>query len=110
MARLGAYGALGVSPLHELLRVTRAIRDTPSPKLIGALVNSHEDVLLLDEIERASFTFFWEQMDPTTGIVKDRCLATGENDPRTIGSTGATGFGLTAMCIGAMRGFVKPDD
>jgi hypothetical protein len=110
IARLGAYGALGASPLRGLFHATRAIRDTPSPKLIGALVNSHADVLLLDEIERASFTFFWEQMDPTTGIVKDRCLATGENDPRTIGSTGATGFGLTAMCIGAMRGFVKPDD
>jgi hypothetical protein len=42
--------------------------------------------------------FFWEQASPTTGQVKDRAVAAG-NDTRTLSSIAATGFGLTALCI-----------
>jgi hypothetical protein len=58
----------------------------------------------LDQIERAAFLFFWEQASPTTGQVKDRALAAG-NDSRTVSSIAATGFGLTALCIGHKRGY-----
>jgi hypothetical protein len=53
----------------------------------------------LDQIQRAVFRFFWEQASSTTGQVKDRALATG-GDSRTVSSIAATGFGLTALCIG----------
>ncbi len=62
------------------------------------------DDQLLEEIEKASFLFFWEQADPTTGQVKDRALAAG-NDTRRVSSIAATGFGLTALCIGDQRGY-----
>jgi hypothetical protein len=62
------------------------------------------DDQLLEEIEKAGFLFFWEQADPTTGQVKDRALAAG-NDTRTVSSIAATGFGLTALCIGDQRGY-----
>src|SRR5713226_6474106 len=63
------------------------------------------DDQLLEEIEKAGFLFFWEQADPTTGQVKDRALAAG-NDTRTVSSIADTGFGLTALCIGAQRGYL----
>lgn len=62
------------------------------------------DDQLLEEIEKAGFLFFWEQTDPTTGQVKDRALAAG-NDTRTVSSIAATGFGLTGLCIGDSRGY-----
>src|SRR5215475_3702486 len=62
------------------------------------------DDQLLEELEKAAFLFFWEQADPTTGQVKDRAFAAG-NDKRKISSTAATGFGLTALCIGDQRGY-----
>src|SRR4029077_20611398 len=62
------------------------------------------DDQLLEEIEKAAFLFFWEQADPTTGQVNDRALAAG-NDTRTVSSIAATGFGLTALCIGDQRGY-----
>ncbi len=62
------------------------------------------DDQLLEEMEKAGFLFFWEQADPTTGQVKDRALAAG-NDTRTISSIAATGFGLTALCIGDQRSY-----
>jgi len=62
------------------------------------------DDQLLEEIEKAGFLFFWEQADPMSGQVKDRALAAG-NDTKTVSSIAATGFGLTALCIGAQRGY-----
>ena len=46
---------------------------------------------LLDEIERASFLFFWEQADPETGQVKDRSYLDGRLDTRDVSSIAATG-------------------
>src|SRR5215467_7279421 len=63
------------------------------------------DDQLMEEIEKAAFLFFWEQADPNTGQVKDRALATGVNDTRTVSSVAATGFGLAAMCVGDQRGY-----
>jgi hypothetical protein len=62
------------------------------------------DDQLLEEIEKAAFLFFWEQAGPTTGQVKDRALAAG-NDTRTVSSIAATGHGLAALCIGDQRGY-----
>ena len=58
----------------------------------------------MEEIEKAGFLFFWEQADPNTGQVKDRAFAAG-NDTRTVSSIAATGFGLTALCIGDQRSY-----
>lgn len=58
----------------------------------------------LDEVQRAIFLFFWEQASSTTGQVKDRAFAAG-GDTRTVSSIAATGFGLTALCIGHKRGY-----
>jgi len=65
------------------------------------------DEQLLDEIERASFDFFWNEASSKTGQVKDRALANG-NDSRMMSSIAATGFGLTSLCIGHQRGYRKP--
>lgn len=62
------------------------------------------DDAFLDQVERATFLFFWEQASATTGQVKDRALAAG-NDTRTVSSIAATGFGLTALCVGHQRGY-----
>jgi hypothetical protein len=62
------------------------------------------DDQLLEELEKTAFLFFWEQADRTTGQVKDRAFAAG-NDTRKISSVAATGFGLTALCIGDQRGY-----
>jgi hypothetical protein len=62
------------------------------------------DDAFLDELQQAIFLFFWEQASPTTGLVKDRALAAG-NDTSTVASIAATGFGLTALCIGHSRGY-----
>jgi len=64
------------------------------------------DEQLLDEIQRATFAFFWNEAPPSTGQVKDRALANG-NDSRKMSSIAATGFGLTSLCIGDQREYGK---
>jgi hypothetical protein len=62
------------------------------------------DDQLLDDIQRASFAFFWDEAPAATGQVKDRARANG-GDARCVSSIAATGFGLTALCIADVRGY-----
>ena len=66
---------------------------------------SPEDDQFLNDLEKVNFQYFWEQTNPKTGLIKDRCN-TRSNDVGVVGSIAATGFGLTALCIGEKRGFV----
>lgn len=62
----------------------------------------------LDELERRSFLFFWEQAEPTTGLVADRAPADG-SEKFEVASVAATGFGLAAVCVADERGWVTHD-
>src|SRR5579884_2065572 len=63
---------------------------------------SSDSDALLDELERTAFEFFWNECDLRTGLVRDRANADGV-DARITASIAATGFGLTALCIGQQR-------
>lgn len=68
-----------------------------------------EEDSLLNDLEHANFLFFWEQGNQLTGLVKDRANVR-RADHSTLASIAATGFGLTALCIGQKRGFVSYGD
>ena len=70
---------------------------------------STEDDQFLDELEKRNFQFFWEQASSQTGLIKDRASVL-KTDTTTVASIAATGFGLTALCIGDQRGFAPTDD
>jgi len=71
----------------------------------------HNDDALLEDLSHRCFNYFADSMNPTTGICFD--LIHGDpadsekkqDDQR--GSTGVTGFALTAMCIGAERKYIE---
>ena len=68
----------------------------------SAAASDHSE--LLDQMERASFEFFWNEADPHTGLVRDRAQADGGSLSR-MSSIAATGFGLTALCIAHQRDY-----
>lgn len=70
---------------------------------------SQDDDQFLEEMEKAEFLFFLEQANPQTGLVKDRCNIHAP-DNGVVASIAATGFGLTALCIGQQRGFISMSD
>ncbi len=59
---------------------------------------------LLDDLQRTAFDYFWNEANPANGLVKDRSTA---GSPSSIA---ATGFGLTAICIGIDHGWVSRVD
>jgi hypothetical protein len=97
---------------RELLRIFQASALAVPLAWLPTCSSSHKgsasypqtDDQLIDEIQRASFDFFWTETGARTGQVKDRALAAG-NDTRTMASIAATGFGLAALCIGDSRGY-----
>jgi len=60
---------------------------------------------LLDEIEKRACRYFFKMADPNTGLVRDRAA---EDEPYapSVASIAATGFGLSALAVGAQRGFL----
>ena len=74
---------------------------------------SSSDDSFLDDLSHRCFSYFWEQTDPHTGIARDRANSAGKIHPsegRFVGSTGATGFALTALCIGAARAWIPREE
>ena len=67
---------------------------------------SSRDDSFLNDVSRASFDLFWDNAHSRTGLVKD-VVVPGENAINAVSSIAATGFGLTALCIGAERGWVN---
>lgn len=57
------------------------------------------DDQFLDMVSRACFEFFWKEVSPESGITKDNSKFSG------LYSSAATGFGLSAMIVGAERGY-----
>jgi len=104
-------GAALLAPLNRVSsarQVVGAAAARSSPLSAGTSPFAPEDDQLLDEIERAACCFFWEQASSETGLVKDRCNARkASTDDAIAASIAATGFGLTALSIGDMRGYLS---
>lgn len=94
---------------------------TPQPQQ-GALRNpphsagsfTPADDVFLEDLSHRAFLYFQEHSNPTTGLVLDRARADGRAHDAThpsfqIASSAATGFGLTALCTGAERGWITRD-
>jgi hypothetical protein len=101
----GAATALPLTHPLSLLAQSATTPAKPAPKF------SSQDDQLLDDLERASSCYFWEQANPQTGLVKDRCNArAAATDSSSVASIAATGFGLTAICIADRRGYIARSD
>jgi hypothetical protein len=55
---------------------------------------------LLDSLQRTAFDFFWNEANPTNGLIRDR------SQPWSPCSIASLGFGLSAICIGIDHGWV----
>ena len=76
-----------------------------------SFAKNHNDDALLDDLSQRCFQFFADAVDPETGICRDLIHGNTDDNIRkgdeARGSTGVTGFALTAMCIGAERNWIS---
>lgn len=77
------------------------IINRPFPISAGARTDGDDE--FLEKIAGDSFKFFWEEANPGNGLIPD---SSRTGSPCSIATVG---FGLTALCIGAERGWItKP--
>src|SRR5262245_58815935 len=81
-------------------KVTRASAGQPEVQGVAAVPLAKAAPPLLDELQRRTFYYFWDNVDPQTGLVPDRYPTP------SVSSIAAVGFALTAYPIGAERGYV----
>jgi len=110
MTRRAFVGLLGATPLLKASPQQRANRSAlfqpspfPSPEI------SLEDEFFLGDLSKRSIDYFLEHANPVTGMVRDRARNFQENQLQpnhSPASIGATGFCLTALCIGVERQYI----
>jgi hypothetical protein len=54
----------------------------------------------LDTLQRASFLFFWNEANPSNGLIKDR------NTSGSASSIASVGFGISSMCVAVDHGWL----
>ena len=94
----------GIVPLLKAAQPSESTAPCSAPPPAPSTL-SPDDANFLDEVVNADFCFFWEQASPNTGLVKDRFNVRAP-DTRVVASVAATGFGLTAICIGHNHGLI----
>lgn len=72
-------------------------------------VSTPADERFLEEMQARSLLFFVEHSDPLSGLTRDRAPANGAPS-QAPASIAATGFALTAFCIGDSRGWMNRDE
>ncbi len=101
-----------VPSLLLLTFVPLAFALQPAPPGPAASVSS-QDRPFIEDLEHRAFLYFWEQADHGTGLVLDRASFDGgraKGPSRDIASIAATGFGLTAICIGAEHNWITREE
>ncbi len=89
----------------------RAPESLPRPQAEAAAESG--DDAFLEDLSRRSFRYFADNADPGTGLVLDRVRADGslmDEGHRYAASSASTGFGLTALCVGAGRGWISREE
>jgi hypothetical protein len=81
------------------------------PRQFNARLTARDEAFL-EDLSRRAFLYFQDHADPSTGLVLDRARADGaahdaSHPSHNIASSAATGFGLTALCIAAQRGWTS---
>lgn len=90
-----------------------AQRATTRPAVTKSPVRlSARDEAFLEDLSRRAFRYFEDHADAKTGLVLDRVRTSGaahdaSHPSHNITSSAATGFGLTALCIAAERGWIS---
>lgn len=69
--------------------------------LNGAVMS---DSTFLEMVQKTCFDFFWNEANPSNGLIKDR------DTPGSPSSIASVGFGLSAICIAVDHGWVSRQD
>ena len=90
---------------YKISFVDYQYNETATSKTVKATTRTFTDEELLDMVQEASFRYYWDGAEPYSGLAL-------ENIPgrKNMIATGAPGFGIMAIIVGAQRGFITRDE
>lgn len=65
---------------------------------------------LVQNVQRATFEYFWEGAEPNSGWARERIHLDEPDKDKFLITSGGTGFGLMAILVGIERGFVPRNE
>ncbi len=66
------------------------------------------DSVLLDEVQKQSFKYFWDFAHPTSGLARERSNIAYDYGNEVV-TTGGTGFGIMATIVAVQRNWIGRD-
>lgn len=87
-------------PVRFVLATALALTLGSAPALAPQAALAQDTEALLDTLQHTGVLYFWNEANPTNGLIKDR------DTPGSVSSIASTGFGLSALCIGVDRGWL----
>ncbi|MCB0595521.1 MAG: hypothetical protein H6557_02430 [Lewinellaceae bacterium] len=94
-------GEAGKTFYYNISLIDYQYNETAVSETTEATTHPMNDEALLDMVQEASFRYYWEGAEPHSGLAL-------ENIPgrKNMIATGASGFGIMAIVVGAERGFI----
>jgi hypothetical protein len=92
-------------PFFCLLVVLAAGCATPKPAVVKM---DKDDQRIFDDVQRATFQYFWDGAEPVSGLARERIHLDGHYPQRdsSVVTSGGSGFGVMAILVGIERGFI----
>jgi hypothetical protein len=94
-------GKSGVTAQYKVAAEDWGYRRSALSDPASASTREFSDDELLTMLEEACFLYYWEGADPHSGMTRENI----PGDDRIV-ATGASGFGIAALVVGADRGFI----
>ena len=94
-------GKAGETAFYKVAASDEGYRESPLSSPASAATHSMTDDELLTMLQEACFRYYWEAADPYSGMARENI----PGDDRIV-ATGASGFGIMSLIVGADRGFI----
>ncbi|MGA8763765.1 MAG: hypothetical protein WB562_12940, partial [Candidatus Sulfotelmatobacter sp.] len=94
-------GKPGVTAQYKVAASDTQYRLSPLSRTASASTREFSDDELLTMLQEACFHYYWEGADPHSGMARENV----PGDDRIV-ATGASGFAIAALVVGADRGFI----
>jgi len=90
---------------YQITARTSALAESPRTAAVTASTHPMTDDELLTMVQEANFRYYWEACEPVSGMARES--QPGVDD---LIATGASGFGIMAMLVGAERHFISREE
>lgn len=98
-------GETGKTAWYKVAASDQGYRESSFSSIVKAATRPLDDDASLSMLQEACFRYYWESAGPHSGMARENVPG---ND--RIIATGASGFGIMAIVVGANRGFITRGD